>query len=114
MNLRNIANKIVGVGLAVLTVDCWRIAKIEQNRAKANDTLKSEIDRLNKSNFEKDMSDIAIKNKIEGTTGRIQESQSEIERLTPKSSSIIDQINKGGSDSQTKEQLLNNLSRVEI
>ena len=87
-----------------------RIAKIEQNRAKTNDTLKSEIDRLNKSNFEKDMSDAAIKNKIEGTAGRIQESQSEIERLTQKSNSIIDQINKAGSDSQTKEQLLNDLN----
>lgn len=31
--------------------------------------------------------------------------------MTQKSNSIIDQINKGGSDSETKEQLLNDLSR---
>lgn len=78
MYWRGIANKIVGIGLGVLTVDSWIIAKIEQNRAKANDSLKSEIVRLNKSNFEKDMGDTAVKNKIEGTRGRIHESQSEI------------------------------------
>jgi hypothetical protein len=78
MDFRNVANKIVGVGLGVLTVDSWRIAKIEQNRAKAYDKLKNEIDRLDKANFEKGLRDSAIKNKIEISTGRIQEAQFEI------------------------------------
>ena len=111
MNLRNVVSKITGITLGVLTVDSWRIAKIEQNRANAQHKLQTELDRLNHANLEKDLADMAKRIKIEATTKRINESQSEIDRLMVKSNSIIDQLNKGGLNSQQKEVLLKDLSR---
>jgi hypothetical protein len=69
------------------------------------------MDKLNKSNYDKDMADLASRNKIEATTGRIQESQSEIDRLVKKSNSIIDELNKGTLDQAKKDQLMDDLKR---
>lgn len=66
------------------------MAKLDQSRVEAQKKLQTEIDKLNKANFDKDMADFTNRNKFEATTGRIQESQSEIDRLVKKSNSIID------------------------
>lgn len=105
-------NKIVGVTLGVLTVDSWRLAKIDQNRAKAQSDLSAEIDKLKQSGFYKDMTDMGIKTKVEAIGGRIQESQGEIDSLTKKANFILDQLNKSGLQSQNKEQLFSDLTRT--
>ena len=110
MNLRNIVGKITGITLGVLTVDSWRIAKIEQNRANAQYKLQTELDKLNQANLDKDLADMAKRIKIEASTGRIHESQSEIDSLIDKSNSIIKQLNKGDLNGQQKEELLKDLS----
>lgn len=110
INIRNIGKKIVSIGLGVLTADSWRIAKVEQNRANALNKLQSELDKLNQTNVDKDLMDSVNQTKIHAATGRIQESQSEIERLANKSNSIFDKINKGGLDNTHKEELLKDFS----
>ena len=111
MNLRNIVNKITTVSLAALTVDAWRMAKNDQSRVQAQIKLQTELDKLNKDNYDKALGDMATRTKIEASTGRIIESQSEIERLAKKSNSIIDELNKGGLDQEKKDQLMQELKR---
>jgi hypothetical protein len=53
MNIRNVVNKVVGITLGVLTVDSWRIAKVEQNRLKAESKLVEELGILKKYNLDK-------------------------------------------------------------
>ncbi len=97
--------------MGVLTVDSWRIAKADQNSTNAQNKLQTELDILQKANFEKDIGDLVKNTKIEATTGRIQESQSEIEGLVKKSNSIIDKLNKSGLDQEKKDQLVSDLKR---
>lgn len=111
MNLRNFVNKFVGAGLAALTVDSWRIAKDEQKRVKADLKLQDELERLKQASHDKYIVDQNIKTNIAASTGRIQESQPEIESLTKQSNDIIKQLNQGGLDNEKKDQLFKDLSR---
>lgn len=77
----------------------------------AQNKLQTELDKLNKANYDKDIADLATRNKIEATTGTINESQSEIDRLLKKSNSIIDELNKGNLDQAKKDQLMDDLKR---
>lgn len=77
----------------------------------AQNKLQTELDKLNKANYDKDIADLATRNKIEATTGTINESQSEIDRLLKKSNSIIDELNKGNLDQPKKDKLMDDLKR---
>jgi chromosome segregation ATPase len=74
------------------------------------DELNNKIDTLKKISLDKDITNMEIKTKVEAATGRINESQDEIQHLANKSCSILNQLKNSNLDSQKKSELLGDLS----
>jgi hypothetical protein len=113
MNIRNIVNKFIIPGFfSAIAVDSWLIARNSQKKESTETLLQSEIAKLQKESYYKNISDQDKINELVAKSNRINEAQKEIEGLNNKAKSILEQLNIDNLDPSQRKVLTSKLNSI--